>query len=145
TFGFMRRAMEQYGQLGLPVVTTAVVITAAFFIALLIHLAIDIDYIRNAPATVEYWELPDTEILLIFLGIAALGTLGLLIIFPFSISFAVRTQRAIVTIRTTGARYAGWLDHLDFRHGRIGHLSQFSVRVGFETQEGTRVVTAQME
>src|SRR5690606_36462462 len=30
TFGFTRRAMAQYGQLGLPAVTAAVVITAAF-------------------------------------------------------------------------------------------------------------------
>jgi len=145
TFGFTRRAMAQYGQLGLPAVTAAVVITAAFFIALLIHLAIDIDYIRHAPSTVEYWELPDTEILLILLGLAAMGTLGLLVALPFSIRFAVKTQRTIVAIRTTGTRYAGRLEHLDFRHGRISHLSQFSVRVGFETPEGPRVVAAQME
>lgn len=145
TFGFTKRGMAQYGQLGLPAVVTAAVITTAFFIALLIHLAIDIDYIRHAPPTVEYWELPDTEILLIFLGVAAVGALGLLIALPFSIRFAVRTQRRIVAIRTTGTRYAGRLEHLDFRHSRISHLSQFSVRVGFETREGTRVVTAQME
>lgn len=145
TFGFTRRAMAQYGQLGLPAVTAAVVITAAFFIALLIHLAIDIDYIRHAPPTVEYWELPDTEILLILLGLAAVGTLGLLVALPLSIRFAVKTQRTIVAIRTTGTRYAGRLERLDFRHGRISHLSQFSVRVSFETPEGRRVVTAQME
>lgn len=145
TFGFTRRATAQYGQLGLPVLAAAVVITAAFFIALLIHLAINIDYIRHAPPTVEYWELPDIEILLIFLGIAAVGTLGLLVALPFSIRFAVRTQRTIVAIRTTGSRYAGRLEGLDFRRGRISHLSQFSVRVSFETPEGRRVVTAQME
>ncbi|MGI6879312.1 hypothetical protein [Microbacterium sp. gxy059] len=49
TFGFQRRAMEQYGQLGFPMVVAALVIAAAFLIALLIHLRIDIDYIRSAP------------------------------------------------------------------------------------------------
>lgn len=145
TFGFTKRAMAQYGQLGLPAVVTAAVITTAFFIALLIHLAIDIDYIRHAPPTVEYSELPDAEILLILLGVAAVGTLALLIALPFSILFAVRTQRRIAAIRKTGIRYAGRLEHLDFRHSRISHLSQFSVRVSFETPEGRRVVTAQME
>ena len=145
TFGFTRRARAQYGQLGLPAVATAFVIAAAFFIALLIHLAIDIDYIRHAPPTVEYWELPDTEILLILLVVAAVSTLGLLIALPFSIRFAVMTQRTIVAIRTNGEHYAGRLEHVDFRHSRIGHLSQFSVRVSFDTPEGPRVVTAQME
>src|SRR5690606_16009309 len=86
-----------------PTVAAATVITAAFFIALLIHLAIDIDYIRNAPPTVEYWELPDTDILLILLGVAAVGTLGLVITLPFSIHFVVKTQRTIVTNRPCGS------------------------------------------
>ncbi|WP_067200723.1 hypothetical protein [Microbacterium sp. XT11] len=145
TFGFTRRATAQYGQLGLPAVAAALVITAAVFIALLLHLAIGIDYIRHAPPTVEYWELPDTGILLIFLAVAGVGALGLLVALPFSIRFAVKTQRTIVAIRRTGTRYAGRLEHLDFRHRRISHLSQFSVRVSFGTPDAPRVVTAQMQ
>lgn len=145
TFGFTRRAREQYGQLGLPAVITALVITAAFFIALLLHLAIGIHDIDHAPPTATPGELPDTELLLILLGIAAAGTLGLLILLPFSLAFAMTTQRRIVTTRTTGTRYAAHLEQLDFQHARIGALSQFSVRVRFETPEGSRAVTAHME
>lgn len=144
TFGFTRRARAQYGQLGLPAVTAAFVITTAFFIALLIHLAIAVDDIRHAPPTVEYWELPDTGILLIFLGVAAVGALGFLIALPFSVRFAVKTQRTIAAVRRTGTRYAGRLEHLDFQHAQISHLSQFSVRVSFGTSDAPRVVTAHM-
>jgi len=145
TFGFTRRAMKQYGQLGLPAVVAALVITEAFVVALLILLALDIHAIQTAPPSVEYWELPDLEILLIFLIIGAVGTLALLIALPFSIAFAVRTQRRVATIRDTGTRYAGTLEEIEFRHGRISTLSQFTVRVGFETPTGHRVLHAHME
>lgn len=57
----------------------------------------------------------------------------------------MRTQRRIAAIRDTGTRHAGRLEELDFRHSRIGDLSQCSVRVGFEPPEGTRIVAARME